>query len=152
MADTRKGSFTLSLQQFAQAAPEKARTVARKVALSALESVVMKTPVGDPKLWKSPPPAGYVGGRLRANWFVGLGAPNVAVVAKIDAGGQSTINAGAADIARADGDQPIYITNSLPYAIPVEYGHSSQAPTGMVRVTVAEWQGFVDQAVRSLPK
>lgn len=26
-----------------------------------------------------------------------------------------------------------YLVNNLPYAVPLEYGHSSQAPAGMVR-------------------
>jgi hypothetical protein len=30
-----------------------------------------------------------------------------------------------------------YMTNNLPYAIPIEYGHSKQSPAGMVRINVA---------------
>ena len=37
--------------------------------------------------------------------------------------------------------QPIYISNALPYALPLEYGHSQQAPNGMIRVTVEDWKG-----------
>jgi hypothetical protein len=46
---------------------------------------------------------------------------------------------------------PIYIVNNLPYAIPLEYGHSSQAPQGMVRLAAIEFQQLVDEAVRGLP-
>ena len=43
--------------------------------------------------------------------------------------------------------------NSLPYIRPLEYeGHSKQAPAGMVRVSVTEFQTFVDNAVKALPK
>ncbi|ATV18020.1 hypothetical protein CFN58_28435 [Pseudomonas avellanae] len=42
-----------------------------------------------------------------------------------------------------------YITNSLPYAIPLEFGHSTQAPGGMVRITVARFQQIVEAAIRN---
>lgn len=34
--------------------------------------------------------------------------------------------------------QTIYFTNALPYIISLEFGHSDQAPNGMVRVTFQE--------------
>ena len=42
-----------------------------------------------------------------------------------------------------------YIINNLPYAIPLEFGHSTQAPGGMVRVTVARFQQIVQEAIRN---
>lgn len=145
---TGSQSFSLSLAEFAKAAPEQARTVVRKVSQEVLTKVVMRTPVGNPSLWKSKPPAGYVGGRLRANWHATFGAPSFQVTAERDPAGTATIMRGTSTINRAYGDHDIYITNSLPYAIPVEYGHSKQAPVGMVRITVAEFQTYVDNAVR----
>jgi hypothetical protein len=36
---------------------------------------------------------------------------------------------------------------------PVEYGHSQmQSPQGMVRITVTEFQTFINKAVAGLPK
>jgi len=148
VADT----FALSLAKFAEKAPEQARTVVRKVALETLTRVVMRTPVGNPTLWKGKPPAGYVGGRLRANWFVSVGAPNTTTGAAPDKTGQVAINRGQATIGAADGLQPIYLMNSLPYVREIEYeGHSRQAPAGMVRITVTEFQTMVDAIARSLP-
>lgn len=98
-------------------------------------------------------PEGYVGGRLRANWFVSIGVQNRATTTAVDKAGDATINRGAATINSSDATQGVYITNSLPYAVPIEYGHSHlQAPAGMVRVTVAEVQTFVQKAVAELPK
>ena len=45
--------------------------------------------------------------------------------------------------------QMAYIINNLPYAIPLEFGHSTQAPGGMVRVTVARFQRIVLEAIRN---
>ncbi len=140
-------SFALSLQAFAQKAPEQARTVIRKVSIDLLTATVLRTPVGNPDLWKSKPPAGYVGGRLRANWNVSLVEPDTTTTNVTDDSGTATISAGSEVIGQADGTQDICITNSLPYALPIEYGHSGvQAPQGMVRVTVAEFQSYVNKA------
>lgn len=146
-------TFELQLAKFAEKAGGNARTVIRKVSTDVLTKVVLRTPVGNPSLWKSKPPSGYVGGRLRANWNVSFEHPNFTVSQKIDRTGDATIVAGRNTINRAYGDHPIFIMNSVDYAIPVEYeGHSKQAPAGMVRITVTEFQTFIDKAVSELPK
>lgn len=132
-------NFKLSLAAFAANAPDKVRVVVRKVAIDLQSQVVLGTPVGNPDLWESGPPKGYVGGRLRANWNVSLVSPDTSTTQSTDAGGQTTISRGAAVIADADGVKDIFIMNSLPYAIPVEYGHSKQSPAGMVRINVANF-------------
>ena len=138
MADT----FALNLKKFADKAGENARQVVRQVSIDLLTRIVL-----------GKPPAGYVGGRARANWAVSIGTSNHAVTDRIDKSGQPTIDRGSATILSATSDAPIYIMNSLPYIRPLEYeGHSKQAPAGMVRVSVTEFQTFVDNAVKALPK
>lgn len=44
----------------------------------------------------------------------------------------------------------IYYVNPVVYAIPLEYGHSKQAPAGMVRVVLANGQAIVDKVVREM--
>lgn len=95
-------------------------------------------------------PAGYVGGRFRASWTVSIGAPSSAVATEVDKTGQPTIAKGTNVILQADGLQDIYIMNNLPYAHALEYGHSTQAPAGVVRITLAEASSYVEAAVRSL--
>ncbi|NID14396.1 hypothetical protein [Luteibacter yeojuensis] len=98
-------------------------------------------------------PEGYVGGRLRANWTVSIGEPTFVSIIDTDKSGSKTIANGEATIASSDGETDIFIVNTLPYAIPIEYGHSAkQAPEGMVRVTVAEFQAYVEKAVSELPQ
>lgn len=147
MADT----FALDVAKFAEKAGANVGTVVRKVSIDTLSKVVERTPVGDPTHWKNPPPAGYVGGRLRANWNVSLAVPDLSTSQTTDKDGSSTTAKGSARLSRVDGKQDIYIMNSLPYVRRIEYdGWSSQAPAGMVRITVAEFQTFVDAAARSL--
>lgn len=145
-------TFALDLAAFAQRAPERATEVARKVSIDCLSRVVLRTPVGNPQLWQGKPPAGYVGGRARANWYVSIGAPVIATTPQIDSSGQATIAHGTATIHTLTGDSSVCMTNSLPYINELEFrGHSQQAPAGMVRITVTEFQTFVDAAVASLP-
>jgi hypothetical protein len=143
--------FALQLGAFAKQVPEKARQAVRGATLGITKEVVFTTPVGNPTLWKNKPPKGYVGGRLRANWNAGLASPDLTTTDAIDPVGEETIaRAGVVLGEWKDGD--IYLTNNLPYAVPVEYGHSSQAPAGMVRVSVTHWQTFVDTAALELQK
>ncbi|NTX09022.1 hypothetical protein, partial [Myxococcus sp. CA040A] len=41
----------------------------------------------------------------------------------------------------------VYVTNNLPYARRLEFGHSAQAPRGMVRVTVARLREILEGAL-----
>jgi hypothetical protein len=141
------GEFTLALDKFAKVAPEKAETVITKVCLSLHRQIVLGTPVGNPDLWKNPPPVGYAGGRLRANWNTGFGSIDK-TAHDPDKSGASTITRATAELLARPKGKDVFITNSLPYAIPVEYGHSTQAPAGMVRVNVQAFNGIVQDAAR----
>ena len=144
-------SFALDVAKFAEKAGGNVKQVVRKVAVDTLSKVVERTPVGNPENWKSPPPPGYVGGRLRANWNASLSNADFSTSERTDKDGSPTVSRGASRLSRFDGVQDIHIMNSLPYVRRIEYeGWSQQAPAGMVRVTVAEFQTFVDAAVRSV--
>ena len=98
-------------------------------------------------------PAGYVGGRLRANWNLSIGSIDLDVSHPPDKTGAGTISRGSTTANTADATKPVYIMNSLPYIREIEYGaHSSQAPAGMVRITAAEFVSYVANAVAELPK
>lgn len=145
-------AFALDLSKFVEKAKANAELVVQKVAIDMLYRVVDRSPVGNPDLWKSPAPAGYVGGRFRANWQVSFDVPKLEAIQKVDAAGGSTKQAGATMIqAFTTANQSIWMMNNVPYAIPLEYGHSKQSPAGVVRVTIAEFQSFVNDAVRELP-
>lgn len=93
----------------------------------------------------------YVGGRFRGNWTVSIGAPSTTATDDIDPQGKQTIEKGSSALAGFTPGLPIYIMNSLPYAVRLEYeGWSKQAPAGMVRVSVAEFQQVVGEAVQSI--
>lgn len=138
MAD-RPGTFSLQLQRFIEKAGDNVDQVVRKSALQVAQSVILKSPVDT--------------GRFRANWNVAFGRVDSLTTPSTDKSGAKTtdrirIQLNGWEVESGD----IFLTNSLPYAIPLEYGHSAQAPAGMVRVTVAEWNGFVAQAANEVSK
>lgn len=123
-----------------------ATKIQRATALAIDQTVVLATPVGDGKLWKHAPPKGYTGGRARGNWQVGIGAPVTSTLDAIDPGGQSTISAGAAAIDASTPGADIHITNNLPYIVPLNEGHSKQAPAGFIEIAIADGQEVVRNA------
>lgn len=94
-------------------------------------------------------PEGYVGGRFRGNWQFSIDTPADGELDTIDPSGNATLAALRAQVSGLTIGQTAYIVNNLPYAIPLEYGHSKQAPHGMVRVTLANFQRIVDEAIRN---
>lgn len=91
---------------------------------------------------------GYVGGRFKGNWQVSINQVPVGETGRIDPSGTQTLAAGRAVAHTAIAGHTIYLQNNVPYAIALEYGWSKQAPAGMVRVTVAQFQHIVDQSAR----
>lgn len=133
----RQQSFALQVGAWADKARGNAEQVVRKVGFEMFARVVQRTPVDT--------------GRARGNWQVTLVTPASAVVDRSDGGKKGSRPSGSLEssaLAATEGysikvAQTIWITNGLPYAPRLEYGWSSQAPAGMVRVTVAEFQGLV---------
>lgn len=100
---------------------------------------------------KAPP--GYTGGRFRGNWQVSFDAPTTEENGRIDKTGDLTKAAGNFTLSLFKvGMSSIYFCNNVPYAYPLEMGHSTQAPGGMVRITAAEFQRFFDEAIREVVK
>ncbi|WP_409300481.1 hypothetical protein [Pseudomonas sp. KCJK8993] len=91
----------------------------------------------------------YVGGRFRGNWQFSIDTPAEGVLDQIDPSGNVTIAVLRTQVQSLTAGQTAYIVNNLPYAVPLEYGHSQQAPGGMVRITLARFQHIVDEAIRN---
>lgn len=123
-----------SLKQFAvrmrgQAAkiPDRADQITRQVALAADRTVVLATPVDT--------------GRARANWQATLGAPAVGTVdsapgKRASVGAATSRNGQVIAGYKGGPDAAIFLTNNLPYIVPLNNGHSKQAPAGFVERAV----------------
>ena len=143
-------TFALDLARFAEKAQGNTEKVVRKVGIDLFSKTVERTPVGNPDNWASPAPAGYVGGRARANWNCSIGSPSLSTSPMTDKGGEVT-KARIKNTLHDWKEGDLYLMNSLPYIRRLEYdGWSKQAPAGMVRITVTEFQTFVDAATRTV--
>jgi hypothetical protein len=85
-------------------------------------------------------------GRFRANWNVAYNAVDKSTTASTD---QSRVLTEINKVATLPTDGSLYLTNSLVYAITLEYGHSAQAPNGMVRVALAQWPQILKNALKA---
>lgn len=115
--------FALDLKKFGRVTREQATLIFRKIIIDLDTRVVLDTPVDT--------------GRARGNWFASLSTPSSEVdddaVDKSGAGAIAGIDRLAAGIKIGE---VAWLTNNLPYILPLENGHSKQAPTGMVDVNL----------------
>jgi hypothetical protein len=177
-------TFALDVAAWCLKAQARGDQALRAISLELLSRIVLRSPVGNPDLWKAnrvsledrlslnqlrtlagkksfaqrtlnrkvPLKAGkgYTGGRFRGSWVVTVGQASTVAPPRIDKAGGKTIAAGQAVLAEAHLGTVIYMLSNLPYSERLEYGWSTQAPGGMVRVTVAEFQGIVNDAVKQV--
>lgn len=130
MATSSKArQFKLDLDRAFEEQQERVALIAMKIAIEALNRVVMKSPVDT--------------GRFRANWTVAVGQQDLTTSEQVDPSGNATIAKGSAIILGQKGPAVIWISNNLPYAQALENGHSQQAPMGMVALTYNELMQIV---------
>ena len=129
-------SFADDLSRFEDKVKNRLTVVPRKIALEVLRRVVMRTPVRS--------------GRARGNWQTSVGSPMDGEIDRTDKGGGAAIGDGASVIDGWDvSNVAIFLMNNVPYIQALEDGHSTQAPSGMVKITVAEFQGIVEAIGRA---
>lgn len=131
-------TFELQLAAFAEKAGKNADAVIKKVSIDIMAKVVKRSPVDT--------------GRFRGNWVMSIGSPDITQKEVTDISGDSTISRESSKLANFNIGPSVYIMNSLPYAIRLENGYSQQAPIGMVKVTIAEFQNLVENAVKEVAK
>lgn len=115
-------SFELDMRRFIAKAGKQADLGVRKVCFDITAGVIQDTPVDT--------------GRAAANWQASVDTPKTGTLDETDKQGDATVAKAAASIAAAPG-RVFYLVNNLPYAVPLEYGSSSQSPGGMVRINLA---------------
>lgn len=129
--------FNAGLDDFANnEVPEFVSMAVRRVAFAIDRALVMSTPVGNPDLWKRPAPKGYVGGRARANWIPTLNVPATAESGRKDKQGAATIGLLAPVAQKYRIGDTIFLSNSVPYIVRLNEGHSTQAPSGYVEMAI----------------
>lgn len=126
-------SLDVDMERFIRKYRDRALTIKRKIAIDAFTSVVKMSPVDT--------------GRFRGNWNPSFGSVDDSIDWQArDKSGSATIDAIVRQVQSAPLGPDLILANNLPYARPLEYGHSKQAPGGMVRVTVGKFQQYVNEA------
>jgi len=121
------------------------KTVAQ-AASQLYKEIVDRTPYGRPELWKMKAPAGYEPGQLQDNWEISFGGAFHKARAKGNFTGKNAAMSESKSYKLGD---TITIRNETEYAERIEYGYSSQAPQGMVRVSKMMFNQFLNTATKS---
>lgn len=124
--------FNKELDDFAKKLPEKVTLIQKKVVLEALRRLVMRTPVDT--------------GRARGNWQVTIAEPSEGQVEVFDSEGSATISKGLAALAGLPNFQVVWISNNVDYIEFLEHGSSTQAPEGMLAITIEELRNWLRRA------
>jgi hypothetical protein len=132
------GSFAATLQQFRDQALDDMDEILRKTVIQIGSTVIRLSPVDT--------------GRFRGNWQMTIDQPASTSLDNYDKEGHETIARLVADAQHLSFGQTAFVVNNLIYAIPLEYGHSSQAPTGMVAITLELFEQIVNEAVREVTR
>lgn len=144
------GAFSVQLQQFAAKANKRADDLVGNVIVEIARRLDERSPVGDATYWIHPPPKGYVGGRFRGNWQLGINVIVEGETGRIDPSGAETLGNIIASIPEHPAGTVAYLVNNSPYAQRLEEGWSRQAPTGLVGITEMEGPSIAAQAVEQL--
>ena len=133
-------SFSFDLTVLDTFGKETLEQAPRKVALEVFSRVVKKTPVKT--------------GRARGNWQVSVGSPVDGVLDVEDKGGGATISAITNGVESWEPiKSAIFLSNNVPYIGKLERGGSQQqAPDGMVKTTLSEYRGIVNDVARETGK
>lgn len=140
------GTFALDLAKFADKVKGRADDVVGDVVVQCAQALDRRSPVGDATYWQSPPPKGYIGGRFRGSWSLGVDV-RPAPVERVDPTGSAAQGEILASIPDEAAGKVYYLINPVPYANRIEEGWSRQAPQGLVGLTAIEFPQMVDQAV-----
>ena len=113
--------FARRLHILAEAVKANTLKNVKRAAIAADQAAVLATPVDT--------------GRARANWLVSIGAPNYETTTSTEANAaltQGRFTAGTYKL----GAGGIFITNSVPYIVALDKGHSKQNPEGMTEAAI----------------
>lgn len=123
------------LQRITQKAQDDAERVRKQITTEVLGHAIMASPVKD--------------GHFAGNWRTAQSVMPSGVVDRLDTSKQIAMSEMLTTVAGSTGDGDIYLVNNLPYAEPLELGHSPQAPGGMIGPAIAILPQIINAAIRN---
>lgn len=136
--------FVRTIHAFSGIAGKRIDFIMRKIAFDALAGVLRRSPVDS--------------GRFRGSWRLSIDTVDQSVEPKPKSGTKGTrprgtspggpeITAALAKLKTVTRHKTIHISNSLPYSVRLEKGHSKQSPNGIVGPTFLEVRLGIIKAV-----
>jgi hypothetical protein len=117
------------LRAFKAKSMDRVDTIVRETTRTFAGSLVTEwTPLGDPLLWKNPPPADYKPGNLRSSWFLSFDQASTETTLRTDIQALNHAELLEGTVA----GRKLYITNNADHAGAIENAHSTQAPIGIM--------------------
>ena len=127
-------TFAKQIRVMAEKQKRNFRDVAAESLIDLSSSVIVKTPVLTGSLANS-----WRGGEGEAPKGVAPGGSNNGQSAQVEKAVRDSIGG------------VYYLVNNQPHARPVEYeGHSKKAPSGMLRVSINNYQNYLDRAINNI--
>lgn len=140
------GQFTLDLTRFVKKYKANINVVVQKVTLDAFNHVIMRTPVD----------TGVARGAWQVSWNQ-ISTGNVEIFDNKSPVNQKGLGKSIAkdnaswEVLKTSIGGTVYLLNNMPYIRRLEYDSwSDQAPAGMVRVTITEFQNFAVKAAKDI--
>ena len=142
------GQFANTCKKWSAKTKEQTKLCIQKIIIDCGSRIIMRTPVDT--------------GLARGNWQASKGTIPSGSVMRFDNAEKAVNSLGTGVssaktdlIAKASAYNPLtegsfFISNSLVYIQRLEYGYSKQAPSGMLRLTVAEFSDIFKNAVLSV--
>ncbi len=124
-------TFSKDLKTFSINFGEVCDKTFRGTSIAMSRGVIEKTPVDT--------------GRARGNWFPSFDTPSTEITSKTSKLGAESIIRTVQKVSELTTDKSFFLTNNLPYIVVLENGSSTQAPNGMVAITVNEFQRVVNE-------
>lgn len=130
------GVFTASLQAFADKVGDRLDRLTVYCVLEVRTRLIVRSPVDT--------------GRFRGAWIYGLDEAPAGEPGGVDKNGEATAARIEGQISAKAAGHIHWLANNVPYAQSLEDGGSKQAPHGVVKVTLLEWDQIVARAVDAL--
>lgn len=123
-------NFSLDVRKAIEGMKGDTEKFVRHVNTALFTSIIQDTPVDT--------------GRAQGNWQATENTPFTGQTGRKGSGGSIS----RADSVLSKGIGLFYLSNNLPYIVPLEYGYSGKAPSGMVRRNVARIRQLISEAQR----
>lgn len=144
-------SFASDIAAWAERTKRRKDDVVAEVVINLSTAIIDRTPIGDVSIWQRMPTgkqrANYRPGALVNSWTSSIGEIGTPQMRRPNTTGAAAL-ANLAAVAPSASGNVFNFVNPAPYARRIEFGWSSQAPAGMVRLTTIRFQQIVSSAAR----